>query len=164
MSEWRNTLRKWVHMANSSKPFPLSAYEIRASSFDQWPTDLPVSPVIQEFYRICDGGYSYLYSWAPLAELASRTGQWIKHLSDYDGKGRNILTAGRHLVWGEDSGAAPLIWDASTNRVATFWFKGGDWEPLADSPEIYLQEIFNPAPDQETWYQAIKQLEAAQDE
>lgn len=69
---------------------------------------------------------------------------------------------GRHLVFAEDAGGCPIILDSEGGSVSSFFFKGGDWEPIAPSMEKFLQDLFveNPAPGDWEEYVAYFQRRA----
>ncbi len=136
---------------------PLQVFEVYPTSGQEYPKELPRSQVLQAFYRLCDGGFFDDCRWFRLSQLAEQTARWIDLLKDYDERG-NILMPERHLVFAEDSGGAPIVWDAITDRVASFWRKGGDWEPIAESMEQFLAQMFNPGSDHPMWFEALKQL------
>lgn len=157
-NDWRACLRAMVNSPEGA--FPLIIFEVDPASGQEFPKELPYSQLLDEFYRFCDGGYFKDYRWFPIAELAAKTARWQELLTDYDDRG-NILIRGRHLVFAEDSGGGPIVWDAATDRVASFWWKGGDWEPIAESMEQFLAQLFNPSLDQPMWFEALKQLREA---
>jgi hypothetical protein len=64
------------------------------------------------------------------------------------------------LIFGNDASGAPLIWDRNSDRVSTFFFKGGDWEPIAKTFEEFMTALFFPKTidENDTWHEALVQL------
>jgi hypothetical protein len=53
-----------------------------------------------------------------------------------------------------------VIWDASTDLVAAFFPKGGDWElPLASSIEGFFTGLFNPKDEGDWWDLFLRKLD-----
>jgi hypothetical protein len=71
------------------------------------------------------------------------------------------LVPGRHVVVATDSGGAPVIWDAEADLLASFYFKGGDWEPYNVCFEEFMEALFF-HPDKvaagDLWVEALRQL------
>ncbi|WP_244422646.1 SMI1/KNR4 family protein [Ktedonobacter racemifer] len=135
------------------------AWDIRVPSSDPWPSSLPVCQALKDFYQICDGGCFHWFTWPPLSQLVPLNSSWFRLLSAYDERG-DVLLPERHVVLALDSGGAPVIWDVSTNQVAAFFPKGGDWEPpLASSIEAFLATLFNPKDDGDWWGLFLQQLD-----
>jgi hypothetical protein len=90
----------------------------------------------------------------PAARLASETQRWIELLRKYDGRG-DVLFAGRHVVFANEADGTPWVWDSITNEVATFYWKGGDWEePRFKSFSDFMEHICRGA-DDERWTAAL---------
>lgn len=162
MREWKTVVRKMAGLTRGQLlgEWPLAGNDIAPPRQSEWPPSLPVCEAFLRFYALCDGGYfgNSAYRLFSLSEVAGRTGEWIDGLRDYDQRG-DVLIPGRHVVFGEDSAGAPLVWDSHSGQVATFWFKGGDWEPIANSPEAFLERLFNPDPGRDAeWAEAIEQV------
>lgn len=165
MNEWQSMLRALVTVGKSDD-FPLTVYQAHPPSGESWP-NLPSSPAIREFFEICDGGYFGEYNWLRLNPdspdnewLVPRNAYWHEHLDGYYPDETSPLIAGQHLVLGNDASGSPLIWDRATDSMSTFFFKGGDWEPLATSFEQFLTDLFfpeSPDPD-DLWCEALVQL------
>ena len=158
-SDWRNDLRALV-AARDTALFPLLVYKAHPPSSDAWPPALPVSDSISQFYSVCDGGYIGELNWCSLNHIESQTHNWIDGLKGYYQDGRDVLVAGRHVVFAIDSGGAPLIWDSETDLMATFWFKGGDWEPTQHNLDEFLNALFAPSKESGSWGEALVQLRA----
>jgi hypothetical protein len=52
------------------------------------------------------------------------------------------MLPGRHVVLATDSGGAPVVWDAEADRLASFFWKGGDWEPYNLGFEAFMEALF----------------------
>jgi hypothetical protein len=164
VNQWREVVVKMVALPREAfLTCPLAANAVTPPSGSNWPDGLPVSQALRSFYGLCDGGTfgNCAFNVCGIGELASWTTKGIELLRDYDSRG-DILLPGRHLVFGTDAEGAPLIWDAVTDHVATFFWKGGDWEPIADSAEAFLHGLFNPDPEEEPdWAQSVDAILAA---
>ena len=128
-----------------------------------WPSGLPSSPHIREFYELCDGGnFGLDCEWHSIGTLASENELWHRHLTGYYPDGSSPLTRGQHLVFGRDAAGALYIWDIQTDHVTTFFFKGGDFELRAILFTAFLHRLLFPelasSPD-DLWYQALRQLD-----
>ena len=155
---WRDLLRKMVkYYAADPAPDddPMFLFSARPPSAGRWPDSLPLCPAMREFYQLCDGG-EMCVSFVPFGGLVETTTRWIDNLKGYDDRG-DILFPGRHIVFAEDAGGAPHIWDSETGKTASFYYRGGDWEePSFRSFEAYLQYAFSPSSQDEEWSTAIK--------
>lgn len=167
MRDWRHVLEQWVGRESSIAPLArqqveYSAWAIYPPSCDQWPSHLPTCQALQDFYRLCDGGYFDWFGWCHLSQLGEQNGKWFQLLSDWDQRG-DVLLPERHVVLAEDGGGCPIIWDAVTDQVRAFQWDGGDWEPpLASSVEAFLTDLFNPEGEKEQqdwWYQFLSWLD-----
>jgi hypothetical protein len=161
VSDWREQLAKLVR-ARGTDRFPLSVFDVAPSCGQAWPDSLPSCKGLRDFYALCNGGpLSLQYNWLPLSELQTETARWRELLHDYQGDGRPVLLPGRHLVLANDSGGAPVIWDAESDRLASFFWKGGDWEPYILSFEAFMEALFF-RPEQvsagDMWLEALGQL------
>jgi hypothetical protein len=163
MRDWRHTLQKWITQKNviaslAQKQVECWAWEIRVPSSDRWPSSLPVCQALKDFYQICDGGCFNWFNWSALSQLVSLNALWLQQLRAYDQRG-DVLFPDRHVVFALDSGGTPVIRDASTDQVATFYPYGGDWEPpLASSIEAFLSTLFNPKDEGDWWSLFLRQL------
>ena len=115
-----------------------------------------------DFYRLCDGGpLSLQYNWCSLSELEAETATWCESLHNYHDDGQPVLIPGRHVVLAIDSGGAPVIWDADSDRLASFFFKGGDWEPYNMGFEEFMEALFfdpERVAAEGMWSEALEQL------
>jgi hypothetical protein len=93
------------------------------------------------------------YHWNSLATIRASTDYWINLLED------DILSPEKHFVFATDSGGAPLIWNAAIGEVATYWWKGGQWEPEAASMGEFLKNLFNP-PENHFSYELLLQFDS----
>ena len=122
-------------------------------------TSLPRTPRILRDYATCDGGHLAWFTWPGIDGLPALNDLWFKMLEDYYPNRTGPLTRGRHTVLANDVAGAPLIWDAEAGTVATFYWKGGDWEPLAPSMEAFLDRMFNSEEEIPSWNEALTQLD-----
>jgi hypothetical protein len=156
-SNWRTLLQRLARIETTDE-FPLLVYRVAPSRSQTWPAELPVNKAILDFYALSDGGYIGDYQWYTLSELPSIHEQWMDRLAHYYPNESSPLLKGRHLVLALDSGGAPLIWDSQEDKVATFWFKGGDWEPTGFNMEEFLTALFAPKQEDTLWFEALQQL------
>jgi hypothetical protein len=120
------------------------------------------SPELVEFYELCGGGYfGRGLHIVRIDEIAKSTDYWIEQLRDYDSRG-DVLDHDRHCVFGDDAGGAPLICDMLNGGVATFWFEGGDWEPLASSISGFFDWLFSPSQDDADWSRLLAVIDDSQ--
>lgn len=157
MADWRQLLQALL-TTGSKASFPLATYKAKPPASGTWPASLPVCTPIVDFYRLCDGGYIGDYNWHGRDELAARTADWVDGTKGYYGDGRDAIISGRHVVLATDASGAPLVWDATTGLMATFWFKGGDWEPTGKDFEQFMAALFTPQGTDDLWAQAVHQL------
>lgn len=130
----------------------------------EWPSSLPHLPSLERFYSVCGGGeFGPMIRFVPASRLGQQTARWVETLRQYDERG-DVLFAGRHVVFANDSAGAPWIIDATNGRVASFWWKGGDWEEpvFASLDEFMEQYIFRPSPDESDWAKALSTLFGAE--
>lgn len=161
MSDWRTLISKLVE-ARGTQQFPLLVYEVRPPSGGPWPPGFPTCKGIRDFYSRCDGGLlSIQYDWLAIAKVEAETSRWRELLNDYHGDGQPVLLPGRHVVLATDSGGAPVIWDGVGDQMATFFWKGGDWEPMNLNFEDFMSALFlNPerVDAGDMWPEALTQL------
>ena len=157
--DWRQDLLALVS-ASDPELFPLCVYKADPPTSAVWPAHLPRSQEIADFYAACNGGFIADFNWYALEQVAPETDRWIQTGVGYYADGTNALDAGRHVALAVDSAGAPLIWDAQTDLVATFFFKGGDWEPLGMTFGKYLGYLFSAADADTMWAEALRQLNA----
>lgn len=140
MRRWRDVLKRMMVLRELENETTVLLYwSLTLPSIQTWPSDVLAPLEMHDFYSICNGGFLLDYSWQPLDRIRTFTDYWI------DLVGKNVLLRERHTAFATDSGGAPLVGDAATNQVATYWWKGGSWELLADSMEEFLTRLFNPA-------------------
>jgi hypothetical protein len=159
MRYWRHVIQQWIAHENSIAPLAkqrveILTWDIHPPAFDHWPSHLPTCQALQDFYRLCDGGYFNWFNWISLSQLEEDNRKWFQLLSDWDARG-DVLLLGQHVVLAEDAGGCPVVWDTTTDEVRAFQFDGGDWEaPLASSVEEFLTALFNPEEEKEDdwWY------------
>jgi hypothetical protein len=166
MNDWRHLLRTLV-MIGKSDTFPLLVFTANPPVVTPWPQDLPASSAIHELFALCDGGFFADYNWLGLStelpeceQLTLQNIYWHKHLTNYYPDGTSPLELGQHLIFGNDASGAPLIWDRNSDRVSTFFFKGGDWEPIAKTFEEFMTALFFPKTidENDMWHEALVQL------
>lgn len=150
MHDWRQSLRDLVTIGKSDI-FPLLVFEAHPPTDAAWPRNLPASKPIRELFHICDGGFFANYNWLGLStalpqreQLTLQNFYWHEHLRDYYPNGTSALVKGQHLILGNDASGSPLIWDRNSDHVSTFFFKGGDWEPIAPTFEDFMDDLFFP--------------------
>jgi hypothetical protein len=109
-------------------PEPLcDCYDAHAPSGARWPTGLPSSPLLRDFYAACDGARLGAFRFLPLGELTSRTADvvdWMKST------GCDAMpTEGQWLAFGRHECGLDLIWDADRDAVLLYGSDGGDiWD------------------------------------
>lgn len=166
MQDWRKLLRSLVKIGKS-ETFPLLVFTANPPANESWPQDLPTSPVIHQLFGICDGGFFADYNWLGLSpqlpereSLTLQNEYWHEHLSGYYPDGTSPIADGKHLILGNDASGSPLIWDRDTDRVSTFFFKGGDWEPLEATFDEFMTGLFFPKiiEENDMWHEALSQL------
>ncbi|TWU22952.1 hypothetical protein Pla52o_24850 [Novipirellula galeiformis] len=166
MNDWREWLRSLVSMGDCDT-FPLLVFHANPPANEPWPSDLPASPAIRDLFAICDGGFFGDFNWFGLSpqlpereRLTLQNAYWHEQLSGYYPDGTSPLTSGQHLILGNDASGSPLIWDQINDRVSTFYFKGGDWEPIESSFEEFMVGLFFPETVEENdfWHEALSQL------
>lgn len=169
MRDWRHVIQQWIAQESSiaslaQQQVEFIAWAIYPPSFDHWPSHLPTCQALQDFYRLCDGGYFNWFRWVSLSQLVEQNRKWFQLLSDWDTRG-DVLLPERHVVLAEDGGGCPVVWDAATDQVRAFQFDGGDWEPpLAPSVEAFLTDLFNPEGEKgkDWWYLFLSWLDSHQ--
>jgi hypothetical protein len=98
---------------------------------------------IFSFYSLCGGGdFGPMIRFLAIEAIAQETSRWISSLREYDARG-DVLFPGRHVVFANDADGTPFIWDARSGEVASFYWKGGDWEePRFPSHDAFMEHIF----------------------
>ncbi len=173
MRDWRQVIQQWV--AQESRIALLAeqhaeywawmwARALPPPPRDPWPAHLPTCQALQDFYRRCDGGSLEWFQWFPLSQLAERNREWGQSMREWDARGA-ILDPARHVVFAQDAGGCPVVWDASTDEVRAFQVDGGDWEsPLASTLEAFVRKLFNPVAGEqdmdESWYLFLNWLDS----
>jgi len=170
MRDWRHVIAQWVaqeqriaSLAEQHGEYWTCARALSPPARDRWPDYLPTCQALHDFYRLCDGGSLEWFQWFPVSQLAARNRQWVDSLRAWDARG-DVLDAARHVVFAEDAGGCPVVWDARTDEVRTFQTDGGDWEPpLAHSLEVFLTQLLNPVEGEkatdEGWYRFLTWLD-----
>jgi len=147
------------YQKHSDLPDPCFLYAPQAAIEYVWPSELPCNDEIKEFYEICDGGnFGPMLRFIPVENLVEQTNHWVKMLSNYDERG-DIIKKGRHVVFAHDADGTPWIWDSQTGVVASFYWKGGDWEePFFPSFAEFMNYVFTPdaEDDNENWRKTLK--------
>ena len=156
---WRETLRSIVAFYASDRPRqdPTFLYDAEPPRSTPWPESLPLCQGLQDFYCLCGRGeVGPMIRFIPLVELEKETSHWINLLRDYDTRG-DVLQAGQHIVFANDADGTPWIWDSATGRVASFYWKGGDWEqPSFLSFDDFMDYILSPRDDDPSWANALQ--------
>lgn len=158
--EWTQKLQKLVRFyadpaKSLIKPFYLWAVD-QPVPFE-WPAALPFVDSLHRFYTVCGGGeFGPMIRFVTASRLAEQTESWTRTLRDYDARG-DILFPGRHIVFANDADGTPWIVDASSGRVASFYWKGGDWEePQFTSHDEFMNYVFRPGEDYPDWMAALE--------
>lgn len=161
MGNWREQLAK-LKRARGTDRFPLCVFDVALPSSQRWPDGLPSCNGLRDFYALCDGGpLSLQYTWLPISKVEAETTRWREMLSGYRADGQPVLHPERHVVLANDSGGAPVIWDAESDLLASFFWKGGDWEPYHLGFEGFMEALFfDPARVKAggMWEEALGQL------
>src|SRR5437763_16228657 len=150
---WQQVVRS-ILLRHVPDEYPFVAFEVRPPAGLPWPNGLPPSNGLQRFYSLCDGGNISQYNWAGISELQSLTERWVSSLRAYDDRG-DVLSSSQHIAFATDASGCPVICDARSGSVSSFFFKGGDWEPLAPSVEDFLQYLFVSKPKPESWSEYV---------
>jgi len=159
MKTWQEILSAIVKNKKTDL-FPLSVFTVSESKTAKWPEELPCSNTILEFYKLCNGGYINHFNWISIEEIYSQNLTWHEETKGYYPNGRDAFGK-EHLVLAFDPTGAPLVWNSISDLMATFWFEGGDWEPLNKTIEQYLQYLFidyQPETPNDLWYEALQQI------
>ncbi len=166
MHDWRQSLRDLVTIGKSDE-FPLLVFTANPPVNVPWPQDLPASKPIIELFQLCDGGFFADYNWLGLSpelpareQLIRQNAYWHEQLAGYYPDGTSPFVKGQHLILGNDASGSPLIWDRNSHRVSSFFFKGGDWEPIASTFEEFMTDLFFPKTidENDMWHEALAQL------
>lgn len=159
LDDWKNILKSFVKHSKIDL-FPLLVYKIEPPSTEPFPDNLKYSQDIIDFYSICDGGFIADFNWYKKSELNEKNTEWIQGMENYYEDGSNPFNE-NHLILGNDSGGAPLIWNSKTDKMFTFWFKGGDWEPINKSFNEFMDYYFlnyEGEIEDDLWYAALQQV------
>jgi len=125
------TLRSVIEVLQShseSLPEPrCDCYNAKRPSGARWPTGLPSSLLLQEFYAACDGARLGAFSFLPLGELLTRTASaadWMESTNCDE-----MPPEGRWLMFGRHEYGLDLIWNADRDDVLLYDSDGGDiWD------------------------------------
>jgi hypothetical protein len=154
------------------------SFEANPPSSGPWPSGLPTSPQLQDFYAACDGGRLGGYTFLALDELATETAataDWMESLGSEE-----LPQKGLWLVFGHNEHGHTLIWDADRDAVLLYDSDGGDlWD--SDNSKLaydgswpgstghltlaqFFDHLVNPArhsPDEMTqlWREALQHLD-----
>ena len=163
MNDWRDILRKyvtWVTGNKNYKPSPLLSLLIYPPSNTPWPAELPTSESIKDFYSICDGGIIEGFNFEHVSDLIKENDYWKINLTNYYTNGSSpIKLSHLYLAW--DDGAAPLFWNSADNMMASFWFKGGDWEPYNKTFDEFMDWLFvsyESSNENDSWGETLRQI------
>jgi len=159
--DWREKVAALVrfYQTAAAREDPYVVYDVHPSSHGAWPPALPPSRSLQSFYALCNGGdFGPMVHFAPLERLQEETDRWIDVLKDYDARG-DILSSDRHVVFANDADGTPWILDAPTDRVASFYWKGGDWqEPRFPSFDAFMSDLFTSRLDDGSWATVVERV------
>ncbi|MCR9212030.1 MAG: SMI1/KNR4 family protein [bacterium] len=161
-ADWRSRLRQ-LREKPADCDFPLRTFTFGLPSGAPWPSSLPASPLISEFYSIIDGGWFGVdCDWYSLADLARKNDDYFQLLTCWNPDDSTPLQRERHLVFGHDASGNPYVWDAADDSVFLFDTKGTGWFKQADGFEQFLIKLLFPIrPDHEDdlWFDALRQLD-----
>jgi len=159
--DWQEKLRRLVQFyetlrADGRSTEPFWVWTVKPPVPFEWPVLLPPAPTLRRFYELCGGGeFGPMIRFVPAGKLHAVTVSWIDTLRDYDERG-DILIPGRHIVFANDADGTPWILDTTTGEVASFYWKGGDWEePRFGSHDEFMEHIFAPELDDAHWASAL---------
>ena len=157
--KWQDKLIQFVayYQEHSDPPDPCLIYDPQPPAECVWPSKLPCNDEIREFYKVCGGGeFGLMLRFIPVCDLLEQTNHWVKILSGYDERG-DIIQTGRHVVFANDADGTPWIWDSKTGVVASFYWKGGDWEePEFASFGNFMEYVFTPEEDDDSWRNSLQ--------
>src|SRR5262249_14257940 len=127
--------------------FPLLVYSVNPPSQTPWPAELAQpSASVQEFYRICDGGYlGGHHRFFSVGELLPENRNWWDLLERYPRPGGGPIDPARHVILALDVSGFPLVWDHRTDQIVTFFYRDrDDLDPVGQTLDELLREIFSP--------------------
>lgn len=158
---WKKKLTHIVEYfaREGEKPDPVFLYDVRPPTNLEFPDAVPAPNSLRVFYEICDGGYfGPMIRFIPLGELEAETQQWLEIIRQERG---DVIRAGQHSVFANDSDGAPWIYDDQTREVAVFYWKGGDWcEPRFASFDDFMNDVFTAKPDDPNWTRTVELVDA----
>lgn len=143
MRKWQQYIPKMVNIPSDAK-YPLSYFKLLPPSGAPWPVELIPVPQIQTFYSLCDGGVIGCYQFFKLSELLEQNIDWHENsFKGYYPDGQDAMDLHSALVLGyETAGGAPLIWRKADEKMYTFFWKGGDWEPINMGFDDFMDDMF----------------------
>jgi hypothetical protein len=177
MRTWRSVIEA-LQGHGRSLPEPwCDCYHADLPSGAPWPTGLPPSPLLQDFYAACDRSTLGSFTFLAKDELASRTAgaaDWMETT------GCDMMPPeGRWLVFGRHAYGLDLIWDADRDAVLLYDSDGGDvWD--ADDTSLaydgsacptgalslaqFFERLVNPATDSSdeptrAWVEILQHLD-----
>ncbi len=148
MRKWLQYIPKMVNIPSDAK-YPLSYFKLLPPSRGSWPAELIPVPSIQTFYSLCDGGVIGCYHFLKLSELLKENVDWYENsFKGYYPNGQDAMDMHSALVLGhETAGGAPLIWRKVDEKMYTFFWKGGDWEPIDMDFDAFMEHLFQVHPE-----------------
>ena len=156
---WENRLTRLVTFyAKTTHPGdPFFLYDADPPETPNWPQDLPPSPDLERVYRICGSGrFGGIDRLLCLSEAAVWTARYLESGRDYDSRG-DVLKPGVHIVFAMDADGTPWILDVVSGRVASFYFKGGDWqEPSFPSFDSFMEHMLAEDLHSQDWGVAVR--------
>lgn len=166
MSTWQLRLTKLVRWGKEL-PDPLGQmFTASRPLASPWPAAIPTAPALQEFYRLCNGGWFAgglnLYQFLLRGKLAGEARRWRGRLWDVTADDRPLGNRALVLEFDDIGG---LAWDPDADRLYHFQMDDGAAEPLPDaSLEEFFRRLFDPARAEgelaAEWSTALRWLDA----
>ena len=158
--EWTKKVERLVtfYRTRTRDGAPFFLYEAAPPRAIAWPEGFPSPAGLLRFYELCGGGrFGFIDRWLPVEEVPLWTERWCAGLQDDNG--RDVLERARHVVFANDADGTPWILDASSGRVASYYFKGGSWEePQFDGFDEFMDYALSTNLHGENWALAARSI------
>ena len=163
--DWAEKLAKmaaFYQQPGSDLREPFYLWDVQPAAPFEWPSSVPYVKSLARFYAVCSGGeFGPMIRFVPVRSLANETERWRQLLAQYDSRG-DILRTGEHIVFANDADGSPWILHVATGRVASFYWKGGDWQdPPFPSHDDFMEYVLDPGPDAPVWAAAVSEVMGA---